>query len=256
MRQTLARDVGACEHLRQNLRALTSRGHRRYAGLVDDLALVIGRGGWLRIVAPDLPAPVYARAVADEPTGPWRVGELHIAGALTVEEMRSIPLARLEAVFNEPNMAATLTRLMSEMSGGEAKNADVPRDALGVLVPEPPADEEPGRLFTFGPSREAGPGSAAAYFSNDAMVVTIPTPTFKLTSPVKVPKTRKRPDEFYREVASLFSLASATGSRPAARIAKANRVPTSTVHRWVAEARRRGVMGPARHATTKEGTEG
>jgi hypothetical protein len=147
-------------------------------------------------------------------------------------------------------MAATLTQLMSEASDREARNSDAPRDALGVLVPEPPADEDPERVITLGQS-------AAAYFSNDAMVVTVPVPTFKLQAPVKVPKSRKRPDEFYKEVASLFSLASATGEpRPADRIAKTNRVPTSTVHRWMAEARRRGVMGPARRSSTKEGTEG
>jgi hypothetical protein len=216
---------------------------------VDDLALIIGKGGWFRVVASDLPAPVYARAVVDEASGRWRVGELHVMGEtpLTVEGMRAIPLARLEAALNEVNMAATLTNLMREMPHDEAREADIPRVALGALVPEPPPNEEPVSLLGGGVSREGEGGPLAAYYANRAMVVSFPVPSFK----VKVPKGRKRPDHFYREVASAFSFASATGPRPAARIAKANRVPPSTVHRWIKEARRRGVMAPARQPTKR-----
>ena len=83
------------------------------------------------------------------------------------------------------------------------------------------------------------------------MTVSFPAPKFR----IKVPKGRKRPDSFYREVASLFSIAAASGSRPAERIAKANRVPPSTVHRWVKEARRRGVMSPARQIAREQDAE-
>ena len=63
---------------------------------------------------------------------------------------------------------------------------------------------------------------------------------------IEIPDERRRSDDFYLQVAGAFSVASAMGQRPAVRIADANGVPVSTVHRWVKEARRRGVMGPAR----------
>lgn len=54
---------------------------------------------------------------------------------------------------------------------------------------------------------------------------------------------RAKPDAFYRHVARLHTALRAAGERgPAKAIAEANRVPVSTVHRWMKEARRRGVM--------------
>lgn len=54
---------------------------------------------------------------------------------------------------------------------------------------------------------------------------------------------RSKPDAFYRQVAHLHTALRAAGERgPAKVIAEANKVPVSTVHRWMKEARRRGVM--------------
>ncbi len=55
-----------------------------------------------------------------------------------------------------------------------------------------------------------------------------------------------RPDAFYAEVASAYRwLVIEEGSRrPVLDLAKANRVPPSTAHRWIREARRRGILGP------------
>ncbi|MDQ6853363.1 MAG: hypothetical protein M3046_06675 [Actinomycetota bacterium] len=211
---------------------------------------VIGRGGWLRVEGPDLPVVLYVKVVADERTGRFGISELHIAGAepLTVEGLRAVPLARLEAAVNEPWMAGTLRDALRQPETLEA--AELPGAALSTVVWEPPADEEPQTLIGSGVSAEGKGGSFAAYYSNEAMVVTFPaeSPSLKL----KVPKTRKRPDEFYAEVAAAFSMAAATGSKPAVRIARANRQPVSTVHRWIKEARRRGLMTPARRTNTEE----
>lgn len=57
----------------------------------------------------------------------------------------------------------------------------------------------------------------------------------------------RRPDEFYLALAAeIASLASGGSRRPAADIAEANGVPITTVHRWMKEARRRGLLKPAR----------
>lgn len=54
---------------------------------------------------------------------------------------------------------------------------------------------------------------------------------------------RSKPDGFYRDVARLHTELRAAGNRrPAHELAEANDVPVSTVHRWMKEARRRGVM--------------
>jgi hypothetical protein len=52
--------------------------------------------------------------------------------------------------------------------------------------------------------------------------------------------------EFYVRVAMLYSRSVAGGIRPAPAIAEANDVPETTVRRLIREARRRGVLAPAR----------
>jgi hypothetical protein len=52
--------------------------------------------------------------------------------------------------------------------------------------------------------------------------------------------------ELYERVALLYTRCVAGGVRPAKAIAEANGVPVGTVHRWIREARRRGVLAPAR----------
>jgi hypothetical protein len=61
---------------------------------------------------------------------------------------------------------------------------------------------------------------------------------------LEVPRGRK-PEGFYRRVAAIYSDAAQLSRRPAAEIAEAVGVPTVTVHRWVGEARRRGLLPPA-----------
>lgn len=66
---------------------------------------------------------------------------------------------------------------------------------------------------------------------------------------VPVPDGHKKPDAFYEQVAERFTYLVAIGSkRPANELAEANGVPASTVHRWVKEARRRGILPPGQRA--------
>jgi hypothetical protein len=59
-----------------------------------------------------------------------------------------------------------------------------------------------------------------------------------------VPKGRK-PEAFYQRVAAIYADAAQLSRRPAAEIADAVGVPVVTVHRWVAEARKRGFLPAA-----------
>jgi hypothetical protein len=68
-----------------------------------------------------------------------------------------------------------------------------------------------------------------------------PSPPIRL----RVPKgTGKKPDDFYRQVAAAYEFLALTSRAPAAEIARKNRVPMTTAHRWVREARARGLLPP------------
>jgi hypothetical protein len=69
---------------------------------------------------------------------------------------------------------------------------------------------------------------------------------------LRVPKTRRYPDEFFEKVASLYWRCVAGGIAPAPAIAWANKQRRTTVHAWIKEARQRGVLAPAR----KQGSTG
>src|SRR5690606_11112764 len=50
------------------------------------------------------------------------------------------------------------------------------------------------------------------------------------------------PDEFYRQVAEAYGIAAAESQRPAMLLASEAGVPVTTIHRWVREARLRGLL--------------
>jgi transposase len=56
-----------------------------------------------------------------------------------------------------------------------------------------------------------------------------------------VPAGRK-PDGFYQRVAEVYAELAQLSRRPAADMAEASGVSAASVHRWVAEARRRGYL--------------
>jgi hypothetical protein len=62
------------------------------------------------------------------------------------------------------------------------------------------------------------------------------------------PKGRRRPDDFYRNVADAYASANRWTRKPAQELAEANEVPITTVHRWVKEARRRELLAPSRRS--------
>ena len=68
----------------------------------------------------------------------------------------------------------------------------------------------------------------------------------RLPEDLLVAPGRSRPDAFYATVASTYRHLVSTTSRPVVELALANDVPRSTAHRWVKEARRRGMLPPGR----------
>ena len=63
---------------------------------------------------------------------------------------------------------------------------------------------------------------------------------------LSIPNSRRKPTAFYERVAEVYSAAAAASNRPAALVAEANQIPAETVHQWVREARRRGLLAAGR----------
>jgi len=66
---------------------------------------------------------------------------------------------------------------------------------------------------------------------------------------LKMPAGARKPDSFYEAVAARVGWLQGEGLSPAKELAEANGVPETTVHRWVKEARRRGLMSPGRRSS-------
>ncbi len=66
---------------------------------------------------------------------------------------------------------------------------------------------------------------------------------------VRLPRVRAGqpyPDSFYERVVVAYQAYLSAGASPAQAIAKDSGAPVTTVHRWIREARRRGLLAPAR----------
>jgi hypothetical protein len=60
---------------------------------------------------------------------------------------------------------------------------------------------------------------------------------------IQIPEGRGRyPDRFYREVVAAYAELALRQRAPARALAELNEIPVTTVHRWLKEARRRGLM--------------
>jgi hypothetical protein len=129
---------------------------------------------------------------------------------VTADDLRSVPVHRLEARLDERYLA---TRAQIGASDAE------PGEEVTVTIDRRPTRRElriPARLF--------------------------------------IPQLggRRYSDDLYRKVAGLYSWCVVAGVAPGPAIAEANDKPVATVHRWIGEARKRGLLAPARMA----GSEG
>lgn len=145
-------------------------------------------------------------------------------GAVTAALVREVPFARIEAVANR-----RLSQRPDRPAAGELPflNLDARTRVPGVTTPWARRPEKT--------RRDRGP-------------------SLKL----QVPAERKRPDSFYQQVAERFQWLAERGRQPAKELAAANDVPVTTVHRWIKEARRRGILPAARRGespTPQKGEE-
>ncbi len=155
----------------------------------------------------DADAPIALRELrvaASKPTDPARRDALD-ASVFNSALLRTIPFARIVAAVNRTDIVELLRPLLAP--------------ANQIM-----SDSFPGSeywTYVFPPEQR---------------------PTLRPKLKIKDPGARRRPDEFYRQVAEAY-LAQASISDQAARdIAEANGVPVSTAHRWLKEARNRGLL--------------
>lgn len=209
-------------------------------------SLRIGMGGWVQANFPKIDGTIYL-LFTKSLNGRLRVSEVHATNWKTplAEVLRAIPLGRIEAFANSPEVSGVIRERIAEFgSAVDESFSDLWERVIPPTREEFAAENEalgmdmgPGRWFGYLPPRD---------FS-----------TFSVIEPRKdelkldVPTDRKKPNTFYAEVAATFSRAASASKRPALLLADANGVPVSTIHRWVKEARRRGLLAARTSSPTE-----
>jgi hypothetical protein len=184
--------------------------------------LILGRGGWAFWEIHPWEHDIRVLLRSDDPDGRIYVTELMVAalgrpdgrfegrGVLTTRFLKELNLGRLEAVVNSPDVRPAVM------------------DAIGART---------GRRF-----------DPASRPTQEDMRAAFDLPLYELAGDLTIPRPEGRSelgDDFYRSVASALARARQSSQRPAVDLAKANDVPVSTVHRWIKEARRRGIVPPS-----------
>lgn len=201
-----------------------------------------GNGGWVRWERSNFPGVVWVRFRDD--AGRLVPIELYMAGdqqQLTSSELRNVPLGRLEAWVNGPDLANQVRARLEQpgpdlrraaahyattfggASGEHWVKAMLDAQRAGSGVPQAPAPK--GKRLQAGepPHPEVG----------------------RLLEKADAGR-RNHGDEFYRKVASVYADLHRLTNAPALAIAEANAVAASTARRWVKEARKRGFLPPGR----------
>lgn len=173
--------------------------------------LAFGKNDWILWTRPDH----FEARVRLNPVGP-RITVTGLAvladddESVSASQLRELPLGRLEDALNHPVIAREVQAPRLE---GQA------RSSLDFAPTEAQFDWS---LFDHTPL------------------------TIERTYRIDGVDEPRRPDAFYRAVAAAWATAVLYNEQsPAEALASANHVALSAVHRWVREARKRGVMAPS-----------
>lgn len=156
-----------------------------------------------------------------EPNPPIVVREVLLSlpdGSIGGRLLRDLPLTKIEAAANRPVFyRAVLDLVLAEHVG---------------MIPFP---------------WSSGPDADSSWWFAEPEKPR--APRLKL----RVPAGRGRPDEFYQAVAERFAYLQTVSQSPARDLAAANDVEVTTVHGWVKEARRRGLLASGERSRGKSG---
>jgi len=212
-------------------------------------SLLIGEQGWLRLIGVE---GVTIDAQIKEQGGRRVVATLTLrSDAITAATLRAAPIGWLESVINTPGLGERIDDLpqgdlLSVHHEVELTDSVVAKDSVTAVVTPAGGAPAGGSAVTFGESLAVGAGTATA--SATAFDATVRTEAY--TPDAAVPRLSRPdgsdPDAFYRGVAEAYNAAVARTDKPAKLLANQADVPVPTVHRWIAEARRRGFLPPAR----------
>jgi len=207
--------------------------------------LIRGYGGWVRYQSSAVRAPVFVRV--EDRDGRLVLADLFVAaqgeGVVDATLLRSIPIGKIEAWVNDPKVAASIRKRM------ESPGPDL-RRAVSYFESQFDRRHRQTWITKMLAAQIEGSGEDQPVMRN----LDPPLPEFMVEDGklmvecrVEVPKGRNHGDEFYCQVASIYSELLRFGSaNPVATLAQRNNAPLSTVQRWVREARRRGFLPPAR----------
>jgi len=185
-------------------------------------------GGWVRLDAPSgLPngfkGHVYVHLKPWAPLGGrLLVARVVVSGAVPISArtLRQVPIADVEALAANPEVEHVLRQPFSTPL---------------------PTVESLGRHFE--ETKNDYPDYEWVPFVGTTPMVFTDVPVVE--GPVKAPKGRIT-EEFLNTVAAAYARATAEGVAPGPAIAKQADVPVRTVHGWIAQARKRGILPPAR----------
>jgi hypothetical protein len=192
--------------------------------------------GWVTWIdgPPHAHIRVRARSAVD---GRVEVAELRIEhpDGVSSDLLRAIPLGRLEAGLNSPELRdalASLPTVTTSPGSDPSEFHELHRSSAAPTSGQPSATARDAVLAAHDPET-----SVASFHTRPDQ-----------PRDLRLERTgdRKHPDEFYAEVADLYSWTASRSRRPAADIAAANDVPVTTAHRWVKECRRRGLLPAGR----------
>jgi hypothetical protein len=186
---------------------------------VDLERISIGNGGWVRLHLDGRTPKPFALVRFRESSGRLTVAALYLEGPIRNGVLKYLSVTALEDVANLPGIAESIR------NRAEVVSIDLGRAArYYATTPVPEIPENPTGSKDRGSSYELGPVDCR----------------------LDVPTEGTYPDSFYQAVAKVYEALVARREAYAPAIAKANSVETTTVHRWVREARHRKILGPPR----------
>lgn len=207
-------------------------------------AMTIGNGGWCRLRS--LTDSTFVVLRFQDIKERLRMTELYVEGTISGALLRDLKPGDIEGYANHPAIAEQI-RSRLDFPG-------VPlRTLAGHFATSWGSQTDPST----GEQRPVNHWVAHAYYSQiDGSGVPTPPEARDMWSnadkrrslpavQLQVPAAKPYPDSFWEDVAAAYRNALASNMSPGVALADVTGRPVTTIHRWVREARRRGLLPEA-----------
>lgn len=236
-----------------------------YCAAAMALTFGVDRGGWVRYET-DYDPPFWLRLRPDE-RGRLQAVALYLEPAprgLGARVLRQVPLTQAMGIANDVAVRELILEAIDEPGPDTPQRTPghrtIPLDRAGPRIDVTLADQGTASdALQVQANAEPALGTAVAHDATvsttshvgiDDELIAVHRQGLAVSEQrvSGVASGRKGParktDEFYRQLAAAYSSATRQSRRPAIDLAEANGVPVRTVHRWIAEARKRGFLPP------------